>query len=119
MPRAAAVEVNRQGSSGRSVCARRSSLGVALASSVTWEGHGRLLPLRFVGSLAPQTPVMCGDGGDTPSRLWQEVAWLSGGRGWGLTALMASPPGAGVGVGEGPDPGPRCVPGTATSGTWL
>ena len=51
--------------------------------------------------------------------LWQEVAWLSGGRGWGLTALMASPQGAGVGVGEGPDPGPRCVPGTATSGTWL
>ena len=92
---------------------------MALASSVTWEGHGRLLPLRFVGSLALQTPVVCGDGGGTPSRLWQEVAWLSGGRGWGLTALMASPQGAGVGVGEGPDPGPWCVPGTVTSGTWL
>lgn len=118
MSRAAAVEMNRQGGSGRSVCARRSSLGVAQASSVTWEDHDRLFPPRFAGSLAPQTPVVCGDGGGTPLRLWQEVAWLGGGRGWGPVALMASSPGAGVGVRGSPDPGPRRVPGTVMSGTW-
>lgn len=53
MPGAAAVEMNRQGGSGRSVCARRRSLGVARTSSVTWEDHDRLFPAAVCGVTCP------------------------------------------------------------------
>ena len=46
-------EVSREGGSGHSVCAWRSGLGAARASSMAWEDHGRLLPARFAGVTCP------------------------------------------------------------------
>lgn len=58
MSRAAAVEMNRQGGSGRLCLRREKQPGVAQASSVTWEDHDRLFPRGLAGHL-PLRLLLC------------------------------------------------------------